>query len=329
LEDEDEATEIDLPPSERPDMWDDIDPVKQDDGPLPMVVIPYDRNVEAAMDLFRAMFRLNERSERALLLTNEVIGYNAANYTAWYFRRACLTHLKKNLLEELDYVRDWTKRSPKNYQVWYHRRWVVESLNDDCDEKSLMDEELDEDSKNYNAWGHRQWLVRYFDSWEGELDYVTDLIQFDCQNNSAWNYRRFTVFRPGINVDDETFRKEVEYALHWVSKVPSNESAWNYLLKLLCLRGEDRPPASSQETAPSSLDPAITSMVYTAVDRLLDADCDLKMALEAKYKILSAVGQSDEAIKVLKKLEVADPVRRRFWQYKSRVLQRSASSRCM
>ena len=45
---------------------------------------------------------MNEMSERALSLTEDVIRMNPANYTAWQFRRQCLYALKKDLDEELD-----------------------------------------------------------------------------------------------------------------------------------------------------------------------------------------------------------------------------------
>ena len=36
----------------------------------------------------------------------------------------------KDLAEELEYVSDQIESNPKNYQVWYHRRAIVEKMND-------------------------------------------------------------------------------------------------------------------------------------------------------------------------------------------------------
>jgi protein farnesyltransferase/geranylgeranyltransferase type-1 subunit alpha len=70
------------------------------------------------MDYFRAILNLDERSSRALALTEEVIVLNAANYTAWHFRRLCLEALKSDLKKEMAYVDRIANRNPKNYQLW-------------------------------------------------------------------------------------------------------------------------------------------------------------------------------------------------------------------
>ena len=59
--------------------------------------------------------------------------------------------------------------NPKNYQIWHHRRAVVEMLGDASMEKSWTSSIFDTDPKNYHAWSHRQFVVSNFALWEGEL----------------------------------------------------------------------------------------------------------------------------------------------------------------
>merc|ERR1712151_67378 len=100
----------------------------------------------------------------------------------------------------------------KNYQLWNHRRAVVEVLlptttneserkarllQDSLESDHTLDRELahlDEvfrsDAKHYHAWAHRQWLaLRHNDFWEGELSLTGAMIKADVLNNSAWNHR--------------------------------------------------------------------------------------------------------------------------------------------
>ncbi|KAF4731981.1 hypothetical protein FOZ63_027176, partial [Perkinsus olseni] len=179
-----------IPMDARPE-WKGVRPVLQDDGPKPLVQIQYteeftvmngsgdgvwavwERRTVGFQDIhnyFRAVIEAGEASRRAFDLTAEVIDLNAANYTAWYWRRKCLEELADDelLQGELEFTREWATDSPKNYQVWFHRRWVVQRLFD----KQLLskpDEEFDftaealsEDAKNLNAWSHRMFVVRLF-----------------------------------------------------------------------------------------------------------------------------------------------------------------------
>lgn len=47
-----------------------------------------------------------------------------------HFRRLCLFALEKDLRQELDLLDSYAEENPKNYQIWYHRRAVVEKLQD-------------------------------------------------------------------------------------------------------------------------------------------------------------------------------------------------------
>lgn len=88
--------------------------------------------VRETMDYFRALLLRDERSARALEVTQAVIELSAANYTAWHYRRTILHALHDGdaptWLDERTFVTDVAREHPKNYQVWYHRRCVVEHL---------------------------------------------------------------------------------------------------------------------------------------------------------------------------------------------------------
>lgn len=79
-----------------------------------------------------------------------------------YIRRDILKALGCNLQQELQYIDDVISDNPKNYQVWHHRRVIVEWLNDPSDELRLTESVLSMDSKNYHAWQHRQWAIKTF-----------------------------------------------------------------------------------------------------------------------------------------------------------------------
>jgi hypothetical protein len=106
--------------------------ILQDDGPNPVVEIRYTDEYRELMDLFRAVVKANEMSERALALTAEVVESNPANYTAWQYRRECLKALGSDLRQELRFSEATAYDNPKNYQIWFHRRAVRLSCPSGC-----------------------------------------------------------------------------------------------------------------------------------------------------------------------------------------------------
>ena len=210
----------------------DVTPVPQDDGPNPLVQIMYETKYTQLMDIFRAILRSNERSQRVIDLTAELLAMNAANYTIWKYRRDCLKALYSDWTKEFDYMDKFAEENPKNYQIWYHRRAIVE-------ESRIADREIDfcnrvfnEDPKNYHAWAHRQWVLTHFKLYEGELKYVSELIDNDVCNNSAWNHRWFVVHNENESsegVSLETLNRELAYVMEKIRIFPENEAAWNYL----------------------------------------------------------------------------------------------------
>jgi len=209
--------------------------IPQDDGPNPPVPIAYSDEFVETMDYFRAVLQSDERSQRSLALTKEVIERNSANYTAWYFRRLVLEALNVDLQTEFPMTDEIALRTPKNYQLWFHRRWLVEKLGDYSRELAFTKSIFDGDSKNYHAWAHRQWIFQYFhlqkdDSlFQQELEFLESMIISDVRNNSAWNYRYYLIRLHSPVLSPEQVKQEIEFAWKYISRSPNNQSSWGYL----------------------------------------------------------------------------------------------------
>ncbi|KAG2263805.1 hypothetical protein Bca52824_070884 [Brassica carinata] len=222
-----------VPLSERPE-WSDIVPLTQNDGPNPVVPIAYKEDFRETMDYFRAIYLSDERSPRALRLTEEALRLNSGNYTVWHFRRQVLEELNHDLYEELEFIERVAESNSKNYQL-HHRRWVAEKLGPDVAEKELefTRRVLSLDAKHYHAWSHRQWALLALGGWENELDYCHELLEADVFNNSAWNQRHYVITRsPSLGGLKAMRESEVSYTTDAILANPGNESSWRYLKAL-------------------------------------------------------------------------------------------------
>ncbi|XP_014225559.1 protein farnesyltransferase/geranylgeranyltransferase type-1 subunit alpha [Trichogramma pretiosum] len=216
-----------VPISER-EAWKDVVPIEQDDGPNPIVAIAYSAKFKETHDYFRAIVKAKEKSERALNLTAECIWLNAANYTVWQYRRDILKELGIDLKDELIFIEVMIRCNFKNYQVWHHRKVIIEWMNDPSEELEFTAAILEKDDKNYHAWQHRQWAISFFNLFDNELEYAEHLIEKDIRNNSAWNQRYYVVSNT-TKFESDVLEREVNYALDKILEAPSNESSWNYL----------------------------------------------------------------------------------------------------
>ena len=63
-----------------------------DPGPA-LATIAYSQRYLEAMSYLRALLKVDERSERGLALTEDVIGMNPAHYTVWLYRGRCLKRI--------------------------------------------------------------------------------------------------------------------------------------------------------------------------------------------------------------------------------------------
>ncbi|KAF4720990.1 hypothetical protein FOZ62_024886, partial [Perkinsus olseni] len=350
-----------IPMDARPE-WKGVRPVPQDDGPKPLVQIQYTEEFTVMVrerrrglgclgtdihNYFRAVIKGGEASRRAFDLTAEVIDLNAANYTAWYWRRKCLEELADDelLQGELEFTREWATDSPKNYQVWFHRRWVVQRLFDKqllsnpdevmpaaaADHRSggtvfsyqefeFTAEALSEDAKNLNAWSHRMFVVRLFgrnttvSGLEAELDLSAGLLRDDLRNNSAWNHR-FVVLQMLAEIEPESLaeRREAEliFVMEALKLTPNNESPWNYVMGILF----DYAPKDRQEIA--ALVEQVRSFAREVVEESQSTDLPPnRFALE--YLARAAWqhdGDRENALSYYARLAESDQVRQGYWRH--------------
>ncbi|KAJ3090889.1 hypothetical protein HK102_002339 [Quaeritorhiza haematococci] len=228
--------EDEKPFDERPE-WADVTPIAQDDGPHPIVPIVYSPAYATAMGYFRAISRINERSKRALDVTEFIINWNPAHYTVWIYRQKTLLALGVDLSEELELIEVLAEEHPKSYQIWHHRQWIVERTNDASQEIGFINRMLQNDSKNYHAWSYRQWVVSRFGLWDDEIPDIDLLISEDVRNNSAWNQRYFVYSQRPAGFSEADLEAELTYTISKIRLAPGNESPWNYLKGIIKLAG--------------------------------------------------------------------------------------------
>merc|ERR1712018_72461 len=234
-----------IPYSERPE-WSDIQPLNQEDGEVPVVKIAYSDKFKDVYKYFRAIYQSGEVSQRALDITADALDLNPANYTVWHHRRYLLKELKKDIHAELAFCRDIIEQHPKNYQVWLHRQVLIEWGQDPSKELRLTEIVLSQDAKNYHAWQHRQWVIKTFSLFQNELEYVERLLEEDIRNNSAWNQRMFVLSHTTPKLEGDVLDRELKFAMNAITKVPGNESSWNYLTGILD-KSEDLEKVRSRE----------------------------------------------------------------------------------
>ena len=71
------------------------------------------------------------------------------------YRRQTLAAMGADLNEELNFMDTFAEENPKNYQIWFHRRVIVERLGDPSRELEFTQAVFEVDGKNYHAWSHR------------------------------------------------------------------------------------------------------------------------------------------------------------------------------
>lgn len=278
-----------------------------------------------------------EHSPRTLRLTENIISMNPAHYTVWLYRFSIVRALRIPIPEEIEWLNQVSLENLKNYQIWHHRRLLLDhyypEIASDPEakarlaraEQDFLAQILAEDTKNYHVWSYRQYLVPKLGVFgESEVRAAEALIDEDVRNNSAWSHRFFNVFSdpahttPGSlstehdpRVPAEVIDREVRYAQDKILLAPQNQSPWNYLRGVLVKGGREM----------GSVDDFVQQFVS-------DVGVDGKEkvtsthALEILSEIYAERGETDKADLCLRRLgEKWDRIRLGYWEWRRRLLK--------
>jgi protein farnesyltransferase/geranylgeranyltransferase type-1 subunit alpha len=291
------------------------------------------------------------------LSTEILTDLNSAHYSIWEWHWRCLQHLggaasPELTAEEERFMRRVATDNPKNYQLWNHRRrWALAAAPDSAAgdrEAAFSAACLAHDAKNYHAWAHRQAVISAFggDLWRRELEYTELLLEDDLRNNSAWNQRFFVLsnapeaeaFSPlegsssgcGPWSPRRRYHAEVDFVATKLRLAPHNDSAWAYMRGLTTLHGAPVAALAADVRIAAACKEALGVQPSCAPALLLYAD-----VLEEQAAVLHRAAAGSEgtsrlemaeleavrlAVEVLGKLEVADPIRYRYFRWRKDLL---------
>jgi protein farnesyltransferase/geranylgeranyltransferase type-1 subunit alpha len=119
----------------------EITPVHEFSDGVKLLKIKYTEKETKIMDIFRAILLSKEISLRVYEFTSIVIEFFSTNYAAWVLRRQCIDKIKEiELIKELNWLDEMMLLNQKNYQIWHHRKLLIDKMNDASNEKKLLDQ---------------------------------------------------------------------------------------------------------------------------------------------------------------------------------------------
>ena len=296
-----------------------------------------------AISYLRAVMTSKEYSPRCLRLTEHVISMNPAHYTVWLYRFSIVSALGLPFDEEIAWLNEVSLEHLKNYQIWHHRRLLIDhyypTLSDNPEEVAQLARSerrfiatmLAEDAKNYHVWSYRQYLVPKLGMFgDEELQSTEALIKEDVRNNSAWSHRFFLVFSdpahatPGSHstehdpkVPSEIIDREVKYALHKIMLAPQNQSPWNYLKGVLVKGG--RPLSSIEE---------FVGQFVKDIGVEDSENVKSTHALDLLAEIYAEKGEDEKADLCLRRLsEKWDRIRAGYWEWRRTTLKEQGAGK--
>ncbi|KAM3128444.1 hypothetical protein pb186bvf_019452 [Paramecium bursaria] len=284
--------------------WSDVQRLKQYEGNPTILNLKYDEKYEKLMDYCRAIIQSNEISIRVYDLTTSLLNFNASNYNLYIIRRKCLQQLNLDLDQEMKFVNDLTFKNEKCYQIWEHRRQIIDWTKKYDYEIQFLQEILGSDNKNYHAWQYRIWLCQQFNLFDQEIKNVEYFIEEDVGNNSAWNYRYFLL----VHLDFD-FEQELKYIKHQIELKPTNEAVWNYLRGWFRVDEQQNKHQKFKQFKYQEYD------IVDFVDKYVKEDVRFAIAFIIEIKVHEK--QFEQAIQLCLRMgSDIDPIRHNYWNWK-------------
>ncbi|CAD8132174.1 unnamed protein product [Paramecium pentaurelia] len=286
-------------------LWSDVERTPQFTSKIELLNVKYDEDYEEIMDYFRAIVKSGEISERVFDLTSIIIQKLPSNYNAYFIRRKCLKQMNLDLSKEMEFINEVTISNQKVYQIWEHRRQVIEQLNNCKGEIEFLHKIFDEDNKNYHGWSYRVWLCEKFNLYAEELIDVQYYLDEDIGNNSAWNYRYFLLSK--IPFD---FNTELEYIKNAIRIKDENEASWNYLrgwFKTFKFKNDQENPYKTFIQ--------YNLKDFNLIEFLNEIQYNNRFALSLRIQCLLQDGKYQDAISICEVLQNVDSIRIKYWQY--------------
>ncbi|KAF9239776.1 hypothetical protein BU15DRAFT_87803 [Melanogaster broomeanus] len=317
--------------ADRPE-WADVIPLEQYEGVSPLAPIFYTSEYKDATNYFRGIVKTGEKSPRVLDLTEHIIRQNPAHYSAWQYRYKTLVALNAPLDVELRLMDELAIKFLKTYQVWHHRRLLVQQTKDPGPELEFIARALQIDTKNYHTWSYRQWILAHFNDdalWSRELEFVESMLEYDLRNNSAWHHRFFMVFQSGVRKGDEdrdgVVRRELTFVKTKLATAPNNASAWNYLRGVL---DHSKWPYSNLESFVAPYSVPQTALQDVLSEDVVDLENPLpspvaQLPCVAAVEFMADIYESKGGDDIMKATELwkslahqHDTMRRKYWEYR-------------
>jgi protein farnesyltransferase/geranylgeranyltransferase type-1 subunit alpha len=123
--------------------------------------------------------------------------------------------------------------NPKNYQIWYHRRALLEHYAAAYSSSSNQEEE-DKHKEHKEHYHHDHW-ISITDIGTSELDYIGTVLHVDGKNYHAWSHRQWvvgniiaTTMNSSNSNSSSIWSAEMEYTTRLLEIDVRNNSAWNH-----------------------------------------------------------------------------------------------------